>query len=81
MNITQGGILGHIRKLYFPILFLIAVGLTGCGVSKTDRVSGGAAIGAATGGVVGALGGPVTFGTGLLIGAAAGAGAGLVTSP
>jgi osmotically inducible lipoprotein OsmB len=63
------------------VSLILALALAGCGVSKADRVTGGAAIGAVTGGTIGALGGPFGFGAGALVGAVAGGGAGLVSSP
>lgn len=63
------------------LICILTLSVAGCGASKTDRVTGGAAIGAATGATVGALGGPLGVGAGALVGATSGAGLGLVSSP
>ena len=58
-------------------MFLSVLALSACGSSTSDRALSGAAIGAGTGDVGGALlGSPVT---GALIGGAVGAGAGALT--
>lgn len=69
------------KKMRIPLVLLAACSLAGCGTTKPDRVTGGAVTGAIAGGGIGALGGPVGFGTGLLIGALAGGGTGLISSP
>jgi osmotically inducible lipoprotein OsmB len=63
----------------FPILFVAAVALSGCGETVGDRGLSGAGIGAAGGAVIGAMvGNPLA---GAAIGAGAGAIAGAATSP
>ena len=70
-----------VRNLIIAALGAALLNLSACGTTNTDRVTGGAALGAATGAVIGALGGPVSVGAGALIGTAAGAGVGLLASP
>ena len=71
-----------VRRLSVPLLSgLVLLSLSGCGTTRPERVTGGAALGAATGAVIGAFGGPFTAGGAALVGAAAGAGMGLITPP
>ena len=65
-----------------PLVYLaILAVLAGCGTTKPERTSGGAAAGAATGAGVGALAGPPGMAVGALVGAGAGAGTGAATNP
>jgi hypothetical protein len=71
-----------IRRVSVPLLSgLLLLSLSGCGTTKPERVTGGAALGATTGAVIGAFGGPFTAAGSALIGAAAGGGLGLITPP
>jgi hypothetical protein len=70
------------RRFSVPLVSgLLLLSLSGCGITRPERVTGGAALGAATGAIVGTLGGPVGVGAAALIGTAAGAGMGLLTDP
>lgn len=66
------------KTLVIPAAFIIALGLSACGTSKSDRALSGGAIGAG----VGAAGSALTGGspwTGAAIGGAAGAATGALT--
>ena len=64
------------RLLTAALLTAMAVAVTACGSTRTERMVTGAGIGALAGVGVGALLGPVGMGTGALVGGAAGAGVG-----
>jgi osmotically inducible lipoprotein OsmB len=69
-----------VRKTLPIVLVLAALALSGCGTSTGDRGLSGAAIGAGAGAVGAAVfGGPIAAAA--LIGGAAGAVAGVATSP
>ncbi|MBI1301920.1 MAG: hypothetical protein GC137_09730 [Alphaproteobacteria bacterium] len=59
-------------------IFILSLGLTACGTSKTDRALSGAGIGAGVGAVGGALTGG-SVGTGAVLGGAIGAATGALT--
>jgi hypothetical protein len=58
------------------LLTAMALAVTACGSTRTERTLTGAGIGALAGVGVGTLLGPVGIGTGALVGGAAGAGVG-----
>ncbi len=67
---------------YVVLAAVIALGACGTDPCGSARGPGGAgSVGAGTGAVIGAIGGPVGVGTGALIGAGVGGVAGAVTSP
>ena len=64
------------RILTIALLTAIALAVTACGSTRTERTLTGAGIGALAGAGAGALVGPIGIGTGALVGGAAGAGVG-----
>ena len=67
------------RMTMIALAGLLALGLSACGTSRSDRALSGAGIGAGAGAVGGALvGAPLT---GAAVGGAAGAATGALTSP
>jgi len=59
------------KKLAFPLVLIVAVGLAGCGTTTGQRSGSGALMGAAGGALVGSL--SANAGRGALIGAGVGA--------
>lgn len=57
----------------------LALALAACGSTKSDRIGGGATVGAGTGAAIGLLAGGIGVIPGALIGGAVGAGTGAVT--